>query len=148
MKRRVSVDAIAGAIVVMLSMAVAVGAMRFPPTSGTVAGPALFPLLLAAIWGPLGLILLLKHLRVAPVGQAAAPVRPMVGLLGLSVAYAGVLPLLGFVSASALYLTIAIEFLGYRHRWRAGAVALSLAFLVFWVFRGVMAVPLPDGWIG
>ncbi len=149
MKGRVGIDAFAGALVVLLSIVVALGAMRFPPSSGPVPGPALFPLLLSALWGPLGLVLLVSGLRQARVVEAeSSSPRPMLGLLAMSVIYTLLMPWLGFISSTALYLTLTIGFLGYRHWWRAGAVALSAAFLVFWLFRVVMKVPLPDGWIG
>lgn len=151
MRRRLNLDTAAGAVVVLLSAAVAIGATRFPVATGAVPGPALFPLLLAVLWGPLGLGLLVSGWRQRGGSDEAADgssLRQMLVLLGLSVAYALLMPWLGFVSSSALFLTVAIGYLGYRHWWRAGALGLSVAFVVFWLFRVVMKVPLPDGWIG
>ena len=153
---RLNLETVAGAIVVALSGAAAIGALRFPETSGAVAGPAMFPLLVAACWAPCGLAVLVAGWRrnVPPPSDAPAapasepPVRRMLTLLGLAVGYALLLPLLGFVSASALFVTVTIRFLGYRHLWRAGAVALSVAFVVFWLFSTLMKVPLPAGWLG
>jgi len=149
-------ETVAGATVVALSGAAAFGALRFPETTGAVAGPAMFPLLVAACWAPCGLALLIAGWRRTtppPSGAPAAPesespVRRMFVLLGLAVAYALLLPLLGFVSASALFLAVTILFLGYPHLWRAGALALSVAFAAFWLFSTVMKVPLPAGWLG
>jgi putative tricarboxylic transport membrane protein len=154
MNRRPNLDTIAGGVVIILSAATALGAARFPAASGAVAGPAMFPLLVAAGWAPCGVALLISGWRVrhpgaaAPAGAGEPPVRRMLALLGLTVGYALLLPLLGFISASALFLTLAIRFLGYRHGWRAGALALAVAFVVFWLFATVMKVPLPAGWIG
>jgi putative tricarboxylic transport membrane protein len=149
--RACNLDTVAGAVVVLLSAAVAIGATRFPVSTGAVPGPALFPLLLAALWAPLGVVLLVSGWRQqrAMDGEGnASSSRQMVVLLALAVAYALLLPRLGFVSSSALFLTVAVGYLGYRHWWRAGALGLSVAFVVFWLFRVVMKVPLPDGWIG
>jgi putative tricarboxylic transport membrane protein len=149
MRCRCGLDTVAGAVVVLLSVAVAIGATRFPASTGTVPGPALFPLLLAALWAPLGVALLVSGWRSQPTaGNDASSSRQMLVLLGLAVGYALLMPRLGFVSSSALFLTLAIGYLGYRHWWRAGALGLSVAFVVFWLFRVVMKVPLPDGWIG
>lgn len=151
MKRACNLDTVAGAVVVLLSVAVAIGATRFPASTGAVPGPALFPLLLAALWAPLGVGLLVSGWRQQGAiegGGSASSARQMLVLLGLAVAYALLMPRLGFVSSSALFLALAVGYLGYRHWWRAGALGLSVAFVVFWLFRVVMKVPLPDGWIG
>ncbi len=146
---RLKGDAIAGVVVVFLAGAAALGATAFPSSSGAVPGPAVFPLGVAALWLPLGIALFATGLRGnTPVAKEADPVRSMPGLLALTAGYAGAIPWLGFLTASALYLAIAVGFLGYRHWWRAGAFGLSSAFLVHWIFRGVMNVSLPEGWIG
>ncbi len=149
MKRHLNIDPIAGAGVMVVSVAAAIGALRFPTPSGAVPGPALFPLVISAILAAFGVVLLVSGLRSAsPTTRDAPTMRRMAGLLGLTVIYAALMPLLGFVAASALFLTLAIRFLGYVHGWRTGAVALATAFVVFWLFAVVMKVPLPEGWIG
>ncbi len=149
-----NLDTLSGAAVLVLSGAAALGAACFPATTGAVTGPAVFPWVVSAGWALCGLALVVSGVRGArPVAGAEEkssepPVRRMLALLGLAVAYALLLPLLGFVSASALFLVLTMRFLGYRHLWRAGAISLSVAFVVFWLFATVMKVPLPAGWLG
>jgi hypothetical protein len=66
----------------------------------------------------------------------------------VALVYVAVMPILGFVSSSALMLVVAIRLLGYRHLWRAGAIAGVVALGLHAVFSGVMKVPLPPGWLG
>lgn len=149
MKSWMNSDIIAGGIVIALSALAINGAWRFPAASSVAPGPAVFPLLIAALWMPFGGALIVNGWRQpTPATGITISVRPMAGLLALTVTYVGVMPLMGFISSSALFLTAAIRLLGYCHLWRAGALALSTAFIVFWLFAGVMNVSLPSGWVG
>lgn len=149
MRERSATDLCAGAVVVVLAVAAALGAMRFPSSGGAVPGPAMFPLLIAVLWTPFGVSLVISGWRgAAPGAEESSSMRQMWGLLGLTVGYTALLPVLGFISSSALFLVLSIRFLGYRHGWRAGALALSVAFVVHGLFAGLMNVPLPAGWVG
>jgi len=97
-----------------------------------------------------GLALVLSGVRRT---KAAEPTAARAGwrpwaLLALGVGYAAAMPWLGFVSSSALFVILALRALGYRHGWRAAAIGLSAAFVVYGVFGFVMNVPLPEGFFG
>ena len=62
--------------------------------------------------------------------------------------YAALMPLLGFISASALFIFACLRLFKYRNAVRALAFALLAAFTLHLVFALVMGVPLPRGWIG
>jgi putative tricarboxylic transport membrane protein len=149
MKRRVNLESVAGAAVVAIALGAAVLALRFPAAKGAVPGPAMFPLLIAGLWAALGVALLAIGLRGTwpAVKEAARPHRAL-ALLALTFAYTAVMPKLGFIATSALFLTLAVRLLGYQHGWRAGALGLSVAFVVYGLFARVMNVPLPAGWLG
>jgi len=144
------IDLLAGvAVVVAAALAVGVAA-RFPSAGGAVPGPATFPIGMAVLWGVAGLALVLSGVRRT---KAAEPTAARAGwrpwaLLALGVGYAAAMPWLGFVSSSALFVILALRALGYRHGWRAAAIGLSAAFVVYGVFGFVMNVPLPEGFFG
>jgi putative tricarboxylic transport membrane protein len=85
--------------------------------------------------------------RTAVEPAARAGMRPWV-LLALAAGYAAAMPWLGFISSSALFVVLALRALGYRHGWRAAALGLSAAFVVYGIFGVVMNVPLPEGLLG
>jgi len=137
-----------GVVMLVAVLAIAV-AVRFPSAGGAVPGPAAFPIGMAVLWGVSGLALVLRGTRWKAAEEAAvrAGVRPW-ALLALAVGYAAAMPWLGFISSSALFVALALRALGYRHGWRAAAIGLSAAFVVYGVFGFVMNVPLPEGFFG
>ncbi len=150
-----SPERVAGAAVI-IAAAMAIGvAARFPPAGGAVPGPAAFPIGMAVLWGMAGVALIVTGARRTggaeapppPAATARAGGRPW-ALLALGVGYAAAMPWLGFISSSALFVALALRALGYRQGWRAAAIGLSAAFLVYGVFGVVMSVPLPEGLIG
>lgn len=97
----------------------------------------------------LGTVLILTHWPPAGSGpRVQGSLRLLLGVSVLTIAYAALMPLLGFISSSALFLTLAARWLGYPHGWRAAAIGLSAAFIVHALFAGMMKVPLPAGWLG
>ncbi|MBM3855048.1 MAG: hypothetical protein FJ399_18150 [Verrucomicrobia bacterium] len=142
-------DRLVGPVVVVAAVLAVGVAARFPSAGGAVPGPAAFPIGMAVLWGLSGVALVLSGARrpAASAPAARAGVRPW-ALLALGVGYAAAMPWLGFVSGSALFVILALRALGYRHGWRAAAIGLSAAFVVYGVFGVVMNVPLPEGFFG
>lgn len=141
-------DRVAGAAVILAAALAIAVAVRFPSAGGAVPGPAAFPIGMAVLWGVSGLALVASGVRrttVEPVPRAG--VRPW-ALLALALGYAAAMPWLGFISSSALFVVLAMRTLGYRHGWRAAAIGLSAAFVVYGIFGVVMSVPLPEGFLG
>jgi hypothetical protein len=104
MKRRVNIESVAGAAVVAIALGAAVLALRFPAAKGAVPGPAMFPLLIAGLWAALGVALMAVGLRGSrpAVKEEVHPHRAL-ALLALTIAYAVLMPKLGFIATSALY---------------------------------------------
>lgn len=140
---------VTGGIVMLVAAVAIAAAARFPSAGGAVPGPAAFPIGMAVLWGVSGAALLVSGVRRAAAKEAAvrAGGRPW-ALLALGVGYAAAMPWLGFISSSALFVGLALRALGYRHGWRAAAIGLSAAFLVYGVFSVMMNVPLPEGVLG
>lgn len=142
-----------------LAIAIAGGAfaLRFPAAPNQPLGPAFMPLLLAGALGVLALVLAVQTLRAAPPATEAAPEttpqKPAtadspLAILALLVAYVFLLPVLGFISASALLFAAALRLFGYPNLVRAFALGLVLAFALHLVFARLMGVPLPAGHLG
>ena len=143
------IDFLAGAGVIVAATLAVVVAGRFPSAGGAVPGPAVFPIGMAVLWGLSGVALVVSGARgkgtAAPASRAGG--RPW-ALMALALAYAVVMPWLGFISSSALFVGLALRTLGYGHGWRAAAIGLAAGFLVYLIFGVVMNVPLPEGLLG
>lgn len=153
MRRAHLPDALAGATLVGLALATFLLVRSFPPGPPDLPGPGMFPLLMAALGAVLGLVLMVAALRRREPGTASpvdadSPRWRIPAVLAGTVAYVLLMPVLGFVSASVLYLTGLILILGYPHKARAAAVAFIVAWAIQGIFAGVMNVPLPAGWLG
>lgn len=72
------------------------------------------------------------------------PVRHMV-LIGLVLAYLLLLPLLGFIASSALFLLAAFQYLWRRHVLITLLLSAAALAAVYVIFRIVFQVVLPEG---
>lgn len=128
-------------------------AWRFPSGAGMVPGPRMVPMALAILLAIMAVILGVAASRLAVSvttvgGRADRPGRDLIGLTSLMALYAVFLPLLGFISTSALFVAAALRLLGYPHLVRALAFGLVVGFSLYGFFEGLMGVPLPKGWLG
>lgn len=130
----------------------AVTAWRFPAGGGAVPGPGWVPLVLATALAVLAIILHVHGRRSKPTAPASVasdqPWRTTMGLVIVVSGYAVLMPLVGFISTSALLVTAALRLLGYPHWVRAVAFGLLAGFILYGFFAGLMNVPLPGGWVG
>ena len=126
-----------------------IDALRLPETSEAV-GPAAVPLPVGVLLGVVGVALLVQA-RVELGAAVPGPAwQPRAGLLVLAmvaalVAYAVLLPLLGFVVTSAALFVVAAILLGAPHFWRTVAYGWALAAIVFLVFDRLIGLTLPTG---
>lgn len=139
--------------VVPLGMLVVAGialaeALRFPESAGDIPGPALAPLLVA---GALSLVAIGLLFQRGEGSDPAAPGEPW-PILGMLLAamcgYALLMPLLGFISGTAILLTACLKIFGHPVGARGWAFGLGAAFFIWIVFDKLMRVPLPQGLIG
>ncbi|MFC4010100.1 tripartite tricarboxylate transporter TctB family protein [Nonomuraea purpurea] len=121
------------------------------PDAGAM-GPAAAPLALGVLLGLTGFWLVLRSLRElrstsatrerAMRGRAALKVGALAGVL---VAFALLLPVVGYVVGSAVLFVATALLLGAPHGWRLYACGWSLAALAFVTFDRLIGLTLPTG---
>lgn len=138
-----------GALMLVAAVLVVVDAVRLPETTGVV-GPAAIPLPVGVLLGAVGAGLLVQaRLRLAGAGRG--PARPrgaalrVLALVAALVAFALLLPLLGYVLTSAALFTAAAFLLGAPRDWRTAATGWALAATAFLVFDRLIGLTLPTG---
>jgi hypothetical protein len=104
-------------------------------------GPGYFPLWVGGIVFVLGLVLALRALRIEGPPLPRLEWRPLVFILGGSIAYGYTLKPLGLI-ASTLLLVIISAAGGHEFRWRE-AILLAAALAVFSILVFVYALGLP-----
>jgi len=106
-------------------------------------GPGYFPTWIGGLVTLLGVIVLLRSLRFDGPPLQRLHLRPVIFILGSSVAFGYLLKPLGLVLAT-IFLVIASAFGGHEFRWReAIPLALGLALFSFAVFVYGLGLPFP-----
>ena len=110
--------------------------------------PYLFPLLLSAFTVLVSLSLLLEavhELRAAAKedGKGKMNLKNVAVVMLLCIAYAVLLPHLGFIFASMLFLAALIWFLGEQKIWLLAAISVVMPLLLYVIFGVLLSVRLP-----
>lgn len=138
-----------GALMFVAAVFVVVDALRLPETSAVV-GPAAVPLPVGVVLGAVGAGLLVQA-RVKLATAVRGSERPpragwrVVGLVASLVAFAVLLPVLGYVISAAGLFAAAAVLLGAPHWPRMIAYGWALAALVFLAFDRLIGLTLPTG---
>jgi len=137
-----------GAVMLVAAVLVIVDAARLPET-GAAVGPAAVPLPVGVLLGVVGAALLVQARTQLATARSAA-VQPKAGLrvLGMVaavVAFALLLPVLGYVVTSTGLFVAAAMLLGAPSLWRSVAYGWALAAIVFLVFDRLIGLSLPSG---
>jgi putative tricarboxylic transport membrane protein len=153
MKRTIHAERISYGIVLLLSAGAFFLARQFPRAEEAHSGPGSFPLALSVVLGSLALAGLLHNGRQSSVPEVSVPSsgeerRNILFLGGLTVGYLLLMPLLGFISSTALLCALSLMILGFRRPVQALASGFIAAFALYWIFGVLMNVALPKGWIG
>ncbi len=138
-----------GALMLLAAVLVIVDAVRLPETTAVV-GPAVVPLPVGVLLGVVGAGLLVDSrvkLRRAQPGQPWQPRAwlRVLGLVAALVAFALLLPLLGYVVTAAALFVAAALLLDAPRDWRVLAWGWALAAVVFLVFDRLIGLTLPAG---
>jgi putative tricarboxylic transport membrane protein len=148
-RRSVIASAGFGGVMLVAAVLVIVDAVRLPETSEAV-GPAAVPLPVGVLLGIVGAALLVQAR--AQLGNAVAsaswPPRAALRLLGMVVAlvaFAFLLPVIGFVVTSTVLFVAAAMLLGAPAFWRTFAYGWALSAIVFLVFDRLIGLSLPTG---
>ncbi|MEO7116092.1 MAG: tripartite tricarboxylate transporter TctB family protein [Caldimonas sp.] len=150
-------DAVWGALLALLGLAIVVHVQGFPRIPGQNVGPALFPGSIAAALIVCGLILVVSGLRARRAAINATPwmqapgwlrspphVLAFVVLVASNVFYLLAVDRLGFVITAFVYLVALIWVLRVRLT-LVLPVALVMTLLIHYAFYKLLRVPLPWG---
>ncbi|WP_306231412.1 tripartite tricarboxylate transporter TctB family protein [Agrococcus beijingensis] len=144
--------ALVGAIMVVAAIFVLFDAARLPAASDPL-GPAAFPILIGSLLGLVGLALAIINHRYALVllrvrrggvvrrGRGVSTVLVLVALL----AFAALLPLVGFFLAAALLYVAVALLLGAPRGWHLAITAVILAGAIVLLFDRIIGLTLPAG---
>lgn len=138
-------DKIATALLLALSALVFVLTADFPSGPG-VTTPAFYPRFVAAMIALFALVQLGQSLRRGTASTHAITwerTKPVVVMTGLVVAYVGLMPLLGFLIATVLFLLVAMHYSGVERYRTSVPVAVGVAIALHYVFVEFLRVPLP-----
>ena len=150
-------DAVWGALVVLLGIAILVAIRNFPTIPGQQYGPALFPGVIAVALLVCGAALGYKgfrqrspqHARKRWVAwddwvRSPSHVVAFAVIIGVNVLYIALVDWLGFVIASVLYLGASFTVFRVRPRWVV-PLAIVVTLIIHYVFYKLLRVPLPWG---
>ena len=110
--------------------------------------PYLFPLLLSVFTILVSLSLLLEAIHemrttAGSGGKGKMNLKSVAVVMLLCIAYAALLPHLGFILTSMLFLAAFIWFLGERRIWLVAAISLVMPLLLYGIFGVLLSVRLP-----
>jgi putative tricarboxylic transport membrane protein len=146
-------DAVFGAILLLLGVAVLVHVPTFPRIPGQNVGPALFPGIVAAALCVCAVLLIVGGLRnraSQPWFRAGAWLRSarhvvaLVATIGVVVAYVALADAVGFIVIAPLLLLVLFIAYGVRPA-TAIPTAIVATFVIHYAFYKLLRVPLPWG---
>jgi putative tricarboxylic transport membrane protein len=148
-RHTVVASAVFGGLMLIAAVLVIVDAVRLPDT-GAVVGPAAVPLPVGVLLGVVGAGLLVDSRVKLARATPGEPWQPRAGLRVLAlvaalVAFALLLPLLGYVVCATGLFVAAAFLLGAPRDWRAPVWGWALAAVVFLVFDRLIGLTLPTG---
>ena len=147
-------DAIAGLVLIVLSLAMIALTLGFPDFPGQKYGPALFPRILGVGLIVCGVLLVRNGLAARHAGAAWVEVAPWVyepWRLGSFLLVLAMLLLYIVASETIGFIPIALVFLGGLFLWlgvrpvTAVVTALAATIAIHWFFGSMLRVPLPRG---
>ena len=146
-----NLDLICGIILLVVGTAVFLNSLSYPIGTFRTPGAGLFPLIASILLLGLSAILTLqaflskKGKGVAPTPffpEKGAPRRILLGFAGL-VGYRYLLPVIGFVPSTGLFILFLIKFLG-GYGWKTSIFyALVMALVAYYLFQVWLKIPMP-----
>ncbi|GAB3687624.1 tripartite tricarboxylate transporter TctB family protein [Saccharopolyspora tripterygii] len=136
-----------GALMLLASVVLVVDAMGLPD-QGSAMGPAVMPVVVAVLMAAVGIGLLVRSgigLSGAEREEVSGARWRVVGLAAVLLAFAVLLPVIGYVVAATGLFVAAALLLGAPRRWVVLAYGWALAAAVFLVFDRLIGLSLPSG---
>jgi putative tricarboxylic transport membrane protein len=150
-------DAIWGALLLLLSVAILIHIQSFPNIPGQKIGPSLFPGFIAVGLGTCALALIATGLadrrgdgkRAAwiagePWMRSPRHIVALALVIGVNVFYILLVDALGFIPTAVIYLAALFAVFGVRTRWIL-PLALIVTLVIHYSFYKLLRVPLPWG---
>jgi len=142
-------DLVFSICMVVLSIVLAVQSFRYPADS------ALFPRVLSILLLLLSLLLLIRAFwqppredRIAGRGDVFSLMKSQpVLVFGSTVLYIVMIPVLGFLISTALFIFGSILFRDRRKLIAAAIYGICFSAAIYFVFQAVLGVTLPRGWL-
>jgi hypothetical protein len=141
-------DALCGLVMLAFGAAVAIEAQRIPDPGADVIGPAAFPFVLGLIITACGAALCVMAVRDAGSAVETLPKARWLVLgaaLALLLVYTHSLARLGFLVATALFITVCLALLGERGLVRLAVAGIVASLAIFLIFGMLLGVDLPRG---
>lgn len=136
-----------GALMLLAAVVLIVDAMRVPD-QGSAMGPAVMPVIVAVLLAAVGIGLVVQS-RIRLSGtereESTGAWWRVVGLVAVLLAFAALLPVVGYVLAATGLFVAAALLLGAPRRWVVLACGWALAAAVFLVFDRLIGLSLPSG---
>jgi hypothetical protein len=146
-------DFVWGVLGVLISIYVLVDASTFPADNVLLLGPAFFPMLLAgalliASLGMIGLTVFTDYgSEYAPFKFKDAGTIRMALSLAVTVGYYFLMPILGFISGTIIYLISLMKLLQVKNNLKVILISIVIAAAVYGVFGMGLNLALPSGLI-
>ena len=149
-------DAVWGALVLLLGIAILVAIRNFPTIPGQQYGPALFPGVIAVGFIVCGAALVCKHLAVSSRRarvhwvtwdawvHSPRHVVAFAVVVAVNVLYIALVDRVGFVLTAIAYLGALFAVFGVRARWVV-PLAIVVTLIIHYAFYKLLRVPLPWG---
>lgn len=126
-----------------VGVATIVGALRLPGSTAADVGPGRLPLLIGLALVILSVVYAVLQTR-AETDEKVATTRPALILLGALFAYCALIPVLGALASTGLFMVAIMLWLdGPRHWLRSVLIAAAFVGLVHLLFTWVISTPLP-----
>ncbi|MDQ8023009.1 MAG: tripartite tricarboxylate transporter TctB family protein [Moraxellaceae bacterium] len=145
-----SADLIAGILIALVAIAAMVASRDFPNIGlASDVGPARFPMIYASALLVLAALLVINALRRAPKADAtpAAPFHVLPVVIGVVATglYIFVIPFLGYLPTTVVFLVGLMSLMGMRHRVWNPVIAVGITAFLYLVFLFGLSIPLPMG---
>lgn len=140
-------DKIASALLLLLAIVVFVATADFP-RGPTETGPDFFPRMIVALIAFFALVQLAKSVRseVPNTHEVSRSVAVTVAIAAaLVVGYVAVMPFLGFVLATLLFLVVSMHFSGVETFRHSIPISVVVTIVLYYVFVQFLRVRLPEG---
>lgn len=138
-------------ICIVFSLAVIIYSWAvFPKGSGGVPGPAVFPILIACMMLLSGLVILVDAIRTNSDEKIVLLSKDNIRVyisMGIMLAYCVMVPVVGFVVSSVIFLTVTIRWFSQKKIWVCLAWAAAMSGIVYAVFTYLLKVSLKFGFL-